>query len=34
MKSYKYRILFWIVVTVDSIKVGYIVYILTHLPPN
>ena len=26
--------LFGIVVTVDSIKVGYVVYILMHLPPK
>ena len=26
--------LFGMVVTVDSIKVGYVVYILTHLPPK
>ena len=29
-----YRMLFWTVVTVDSIEVGYVVYILTHLPPK
>ena len=26
--------LFGIIVTVDSIKVDYVVYILTHLPPK
>ena len=34
MKYVWYRILFWTVVTVDSNKVGYVVYILTHLPPK